>query len=112
MMASIYHRLYILDPTPRRKRVARGGRLRRLPVLTGALLLALLPLLAGCDAVQVAEGSSTHVSIRYDGVMNGLDKAKQLAQNFCGQYGRTAKLRNTYWEGLGVGERFAFFNCI
>jgi hypothetical protein len=112
MMATIYHRLYILHPPPRQKRVARGGRLRRLPALTGAFLVALLPILAACDPVQVAEGSSTHVSIRYDGIMNGLDEAKETAHNYCAQYGKTAKLRKTYWEGLGAGERFAFFECI
>jgi hypothetical protein len=86
--------------------------LRALPVGAGAALVALLPLLGGCDAVQVVEGSETHVSIRYDGIMNGLDEAKELAQTSCGQYGKTAKLRKTYWEGLGAGERFAFFDCI
>jgi hypothetical protein len=86
--------------------------MRRLPALTGVALIALLPLLAGCDPVQVAEGSDTHVSIRYDGVMNGYDEAKNLAQQYCGQYGKVAKLRKTYWEGLGAGERFAFFDCI
>jgi hypothetical protein len=86
--------------------------LRRLPAGAGAALIALLPLLTGCDPVQVAEGSDTHVSIRYDGIMNGLDEAIRLAQTACGQYGKVAKLRKTYWEGLGAGERFAFFDCI
>ena len=49
---------------------------------------------------------------RYDGVANGLDAATRLAQSSCGQYGKIAKLRKTYYEGLGVGERFAFFDCI
>jgi hypothetical protein len=88
--------------------------LRRSPASTAAVLalLALLALLAGCDAVQIVEGSDTHVSIRYDGVMNGLDDAKKLAAETCGRYGKTAKLRKTYWEGIGAGERFAFFDCV
>jgi hypothetical protein len=69
-------------------------------------------LLAGCDPVQVIEGSDTHVSVRYDGMMNGLDKATELAQHACAQHGKTAKLRKTYYEGLGAGERFAFFDCV
>jgi len=112
MMARVYHRQKLLHPPPRQKRFVRGGRLRRLPAFAGAVLIGLLPLLTGCDAVQVVEGSDTHVSIRYDGVMNGLDEAKQLAQNSCSRYGKIAKLRKTYWEGLGAGERFAFFDCI
>jgi hypothetical protein len=86
--------------------------LRALPACAGAALIGFLPLLAGCDPVQIVEGSDTHVSIRYDGIANGLDAASRLAQSSCGQYGKIAKLRKTYHEGLGVGERFAFFDCI
>jgi hypothetical protein len=111
-MVSIYHRQEILHPPRRRKCIGRGGRLRGLPACAGAALMALLPSVTGCDPVQIAEGSDTHVSIRYDGIMNGLDEAKQLAQTACGKYGKAAKLRKTYWEGLGAGERFAFFDCI
>jgi len=75
-------------------------------------LLAGLLALVACDPVQIIEGSETHVSIRYDGVMNGLDQATKLANKACAEHGRTAKLRKTYYEGLGAGERFAFFDCI
>ena len=111
-MATIYHRQYILHAPPRRTRVGRGGRLRALPACAGAALIGFLPPLAGCDPVQIVEGSDTHVSIRYDGIANGLGAAIRLAQSSCGQYGKIAKLRRTYHEGLGVGERFAFFDCI
>jgi len=74
--------------------------------------LAALLLIAACDPVQVIEGSDTHVSVRYDGVMNGLDQATELAKTACAAHGKTAKLRKTYYEGLGVGERFAFFDCV
>ena len=73
---------------------------------------AALLLLTGCDAVQIVEGDDTHVSIRYDGIMNGLDQATQLANKACAEHGKTAKLRKTYYEGLGAGERFAFFDCV
>ncbi len=77
----------------------------------GAVCLASL-LMSGCDPVQVIEGSDTHVSIRYDGIMNGLDKATALANRSCAQHGKSARLRKTYYEGLGAGERFAFFDCV
>jgi hypothetical protein len=94
---------------PRQNRVGCGARLR---IRAGAVLIGLLPILTSCDPVQIVEGSDTHVSIRYDGVANGLDAATRLAQSSCGQYGKIAKLRRTYYEGLGVGERFAFYDCI
>lgn len=80
-------------------------------VALGALLLVGSPL-AACDPVQVVEGNDTHVSIRYDGILNGLDQAKVLAQKSCAAHGKTSKLRRTYYEGLGAGERFAFFDCV
>jgi hypothetical protein len=86
--------------------------LRPLRACARSVLIGFLPLLAGCDPVAIVEGSETHVSIRYDGVANGLGAATRLAQSSCGQYGKIAKLRKTYYEGLGVGERFAFFDCI
>lgn len=73
---------------------------------------AILALLTSCDPVQIIEGSDTHVSIRYDGVMNGLDQATALANKTCAQHGKVARLRRTYYEGLGAGERFAFFDCV
>jgi hypothetical protein len=82
------------------------------PLPASAALVLLLPILAACDQVQIVEGSDTHVSIRYDGIANGLDEAKELARQSCGRYGRIARLRKTYYEGLGAGERFAFFDCI
>jgi hypothetical protein len=112
MMETIYHRHYILHASRRQKRVVGRGRLRAPAVGAGIALIALLPLLSACDPVRIVEGSDTHVSISYDGIANGLDDAKQLAQRSCGAHGKTAKLRKTYWEGLGVGERFAFFDCI
>jgi hypothetical protein len=78
----------------------------------GFILFTAGLLLGGCDPVQIIEGSDTHVSVRYDGMMNGLDKATELAQHACAQHGKTAKLRRTYYEGLGAGERFAFFDCV
>jgi hypothetical protein len=44
--------------------------------------------------------------------MNGLDQATELAKRACAGHGRTAKLQKVYYEGLGAGERFAFFDCV
>jgi len=111
-MVERYHKQYIQHPGPPQKCRGRRARLRKTPVARRAIWLLGLVLLAGCDPVQVVEGDETHVSIRYDGIANGLDEATQLAQKACAEHGRTAKLRRTYHEGLGVGERFAFFDCV
>lgn len=77
-----------------------------------AALLAVPLLAAACDAVQVVESSDSAVSVRYDGIVNGLGQATELAQRACAAYRKTAKLRKVYYEGLGAGERFAHFDCI
>jgi len=110
-MVDIYHKQYIQQAGRWQKRNTDGPRLRA--KLTGhATLLAGLLQLAACDAVQIVENADTHVSIRYVGVMNGLDQATDLAKRACAVHGRTAKLQKVYYEGLGVGERFAFFDCV
>lgn len=106
-----YHKHYIRHSGWGQKCRGARARLRSVPITFSAFLLTLL-VLAGCDPVQIVEGSDTHVSIRYDGPMNGLDRATELAQKACSEHGRTARLRRTYQEGLGIGERFAFFDCV
>src|SRR5271165_374815 len=110
-MIDLYHKHYIQQAARRQKRSGRQPRLRPMLGRCGAACLAGL-LMTGCDPVQVIEGSDTHVSIRYDGMMNGLDKATELANRSCAQHGKSARLRKTYYEGLGAGERFAFFDCV
>jgi len=110
-MIDRYHKQHIQQPDPRQKWGDEKPWLRRTPAHRAIWLVALL-MLAGCDPVQVVEGNETHVSIRYDGIANGLDAATELAQKTCAEHGRIAKLRRTYHEGLGVGERFAFFDCV
>lgn len=112
IMVSIYHRQRIQDAGPRQKRYGVGGRLRIPAGILPAAGFGALLLLAGCDPVQIMQSSDTAVSVRYDGVMNGLDQAKALASKACAAYGKTAKMRKVYYEGLGAGERFAFFNCV
>jgi len=112
MMVSGYHRQCIPRAEIAQKRVGAGGRLRARMKERRLAAVAALLLLAACDPVGIIEGSDTHVSIRYDGIMNGLDQATELAKTACAAHGKTAKLRKTYYEGLGAGERFAFFDCV
>src|SRR6516164_2261154 len=105
-MVNTYHKQYILHGGGWQKRNTGGPRLRAKVFLVGLLQLA------GCDAVQIVENADTHVSVRYDGIMNGLDQATELAKKACAAHGRIAKLQRVYYEGLGAGERFAFFDCV
>jgi hypothetical protein len=100
-----YHKQHIQQAGRWQKRNTGGPRLRAKLLLVGLLQLA------ACDAVQIVENADTHVSVRYDGIMNGLDQATELAKKACAAHGRTAKLQKVYYEGLGAGERFAFFDC-
>ena len=111
-MINRYHKHYIHQPRAPQKCSGKRARLRPVPIAFSIISLAGLVALAACDPVTIVEGSDTHVSIRYDGPMNGLDRATELAQNACREHGRTARLRRTYQEGLGIGERFAFFDCV
>ena len=111
MMINRYHKQYIQHATIRSKRNVCLARLRAVPNACAVVFAALLPLTA-CDAVQIMENREDHVSVRYDGLMNGLDSATELAKRACATHGRTAKLQKVYYAGLGAGERFAFFDCV
>ncbi len=111
-MIHTYHKQYVLQADRGQKRNTGGPRLRARLTAGQAVLLVGLLQLAACDAVQIVESADTHVSVRYDGIMNGLDQATELATRACAAHGRTAKLQKVYYEGLGAGERFAFFDCV
>ena len=111
-MIITYHKQYILQVGRWQKRNTGGPRSRAKLMAGQAVLLAGLFQLSACDAVQIVESADTHVSVRYDGIMNGLDQATELAKRACVTHGRTAKLQKVYYEGLGAGERFAFFDCV
>ena len=80
MMVSVYHRQSIPRTEIAQKRVGVGGPLRAPVKYRWLVAVAALLTLTRCDPVQVIEGSDTHVSVRYDGVMNGLDQATELAK--------------------------------
>ncbi len=111
-MVITYHKQYIQQAGRWQKRNTGGPRLRAKLTAGRAVLLGGLLQFAACDAVQIVESADTHVSVRYDGIMNGLDQATELAKKACAAHGRTAKLQKVYYEGLGAGERFAFFDCV
>ena len=81
-------------------------RLSRAMVVAGAVALA------ACSGPELLEDSPQAVTVRYDAVVHGLDDATRLARQACAQHGKVAKLRKVDFEGLGVGERFAHFDCI
>ncbi len=111
-MVKGYHKQYIQQPIGLQKCDDGKSRLHPPAVIWSAIGLVALAAFAACAPVEVVEGDATHVSVRYDGVTGGLDQATALAGKSCGRYGRTARLRRTYHEGLGLGERFAFFDCV
>ncbi|HEV2300640.1 MAG TPA: hypothetical protein VGR91_03635 [Stellaceae bacterium] len=81
-------------------------RVRRLMVVLG------IAALAACSRPQLLEDSLQAVTVRYDAVAHRLDDATRLAREACARHGKIARLRKVDFEGLGVGERFAHFDCI
>jgi len=75
-----------------------------------ALFCGLLALTACTATPTVVENSPTAVTVRYDGVANGIDDATQVAQKVCASHGKTARLRKVNDEGLG--QHFGHFNCV
>ena len=75
-----------------------------------ALLSGLLALVACTSTPTIVENTATEVAVRYDGIVNSIDDAKQAAQKACATHDRIAKLRKVDDEGLG--QHFGYFNCI
>ncbi len=67
---------------------------------------------AACGGATLAEDSPSAVTVRYDGVATTLDDATALARKACAHHGRTARLRRVAYQGLGLGERWAHFDCL
>jgi uncharacterized lipoprotein YajG len=80
------------------------GIMHRIALLSGLLALA------GCTATPtVVENSAEAVTVRYDGIVNNIDDATQVAQKVCASHDKIARLRKVNDEGLG--QHFGHFNC-
>ena len=75
-----------------------------------ALLTVLLALTACTTTPTVVENSAAAVTVRYDGIVNNIDDATQVAQKACAVHDKTARLRNVSDQGLG--QHFGHFNCV
>ena len=67
---------------------------------TAPLLLGLLALGACTATPTVVENSATSVAVRYDGIVNKIDDAKQVAQKACAAKDKVARLRKVDDQGL------------
>ena len=75
-----------------------------------ALLSGLLALAACAATPTIVENTATEVAVRYDGIVNKIDDAKQVAQRACAAKDKIARLRKVDDEGLG--QHFGYFDCI
>jgi hypothetical protein len=75
-----------------------------------ALLWGLLALTACTATPTLVENSATAVAVRYNGIVNDLDDAKQVAQRACAAHDKIARLRKVNDEG--VGQHFGYFDCV
>ena len=75
-----------------------------------ALLSGLLALTACTSTPTIVENSPTEIAVRYDGIVNKLEDAKQLAQRACAAKDKIARLRKVPDEG--IGQHFGYFDCI
>jgi hypothetical protein len=75
------------------------------------VLLSVLLALVACTATPtVVENSAEAVTVRYDGIVNNIDDATQVAQKVCASHDKIARLRKVNDEGLG--QHFGHFNCV
>jgi len=79
--------------------------MHRIALLSGLLALA------GCTATPtVVENSAEAVTVRYDGIVNNIDDATQVAQKVCASHDKISRLRKVNDEGLG--QHFGHFDCV
>jgi hypothetical protein len=67
------------------------------------LVVLSVPLaLSACTSMPtVVRSTDAEVAVRYDGIVNGIDDAKQMAEKTCAVRGKTARLRRVSDQGLG-----------
>jgi hypothetical protein len=73
-------------------------------------LSALVVLNACTSAPTVVRSTDAEVAVRYDGIVNGIDDAKQTAEKTCALRGKTARLRRVSDQGLGL--HYGYFDCV
>ena len=83
-------------------------RIRRAPGI--ARLTGLLALTACTATPTIVENSATEVAVRYDGIVNKLDDARQVAQRACAARDKVARLRKV--DDQGIGQHFSYFDCV
>jgi len=76
------------------------------------LVVLSVPLALGaCTSVPtVVRSTDAEVAVRYDGIVNGIDDAKQMAEKTCAVRGKTARLRRVSDQGLG--QHYGYFDCV
>jgi hypothetical protein len=74
------------------------------------LLSGLLALTACTSTPTVVENSAAAVTVRYDGIVNKIDDATQVAQKVCASHDKIARLRKVNDDG--IGQHFGHFDCI
>lgn len=70
----------------------------------------LLVLSACTNTPTVVRNTDAEVAVRYDGIVNNIDDAKQIAEQTCAAKGKTARLRRVSDQGLGL--HYGYFDCI
>ncbi|HXO90511.1 MAG TPA: hypothetical protein VN849_06945, partial [Stellaceae bacterium] len=71
---------------------------------------ALVVLSACTSTPTVVRNTDTEVAVRYDGIVNSLDDARQMAEKTCAARNKTARLRRVSDQGLG--QHYGYFECV
>jgi len=79
-------------------------------IYPGFLLLLVVAGACGCSGMKVEESTAQAVSIRYDGVIETIEDATEVARRACARYGETVHLRTI--NEVTTFERYAHFDCV
>jgi len=75
-----------------------------------AILSAPLVLSACTSTPAIVQNTDKTVAVRYDGIVNGIEEAKQTAEKACAARNKTARLRRVSDQGLG--QHYGYFECV
>jgi hypothetical protein len=79
-------------------------------IFRGFLLSLVLAGVCGCAGMKVEESTRQAFSIRYDGVIDTLEDATEVARKACARYGESVHLRTV--NEVTTFERYAHFDCV